>query len=374
MSESGEKTFAPSAKRLKDAARKGDVFRARELATAATMLIGSAWLMWAGPWVLGELSAVARGGFTFMRADIATFDPTRLLGSALVVLLPLTFSLALPVLIGSLVTQLGAGDGRWVGENIAFKGSRIDPLAGLKRMFGPNGLIEMAKGLAKVGLLGAVAWVWARDWLPTLAGLGRGNLSAQLSAAWDAIVSLMFALSAVLVLIGVVDGGVQWMRRNRRLRMSLQEIRDETKESEGSPETRSARRQRQRDIARGSVAAAMREAQFVVTNPVHFAVALCYDPDKAHAPIVLAKGRGDKALAMRELAAEFGKPVLESPQLARALYFTTREQQTIREELYVAVASVVAFVLAITRGDRPVLPEITVPMALRFDPDGRLEG
>lgn len=374
MSESGEKTFAPSAKRLRDAARKGDVFRARELATAATMLIGSAWLMWAGPWVLGELSAVARGGFTFLRADIATFDPTRLLGSALVVLLPLTFSLALPVLIASLVTQLGAGDGRWVGENIAFKGSRIDPLAGLKRMFGPNGLIEMVKGLAKVGLLGAVAWLWARDWLPTLAGLGRGNLSAQLGAAWDAIVSLMFALSAVLVVIGVVDGGVQWLRRNRRLRMSLQEIRDETKESEGSPETRSARRQRQRDIARGSVAAAMREAQFVVTNPVHFAVALCYDPDKAHAPIVLAKGRGDKALAMRELAAEFGKPVLESPQLARALYFTTREQQTIREELYAAVASVVAFVLAITRGDRPVLPEITVPMALRFDPDGRLEG
>jgi flagellar biosynthetic protein FlhB len=155
--------------------------------------------------------------------------------------------------------------------------------------------------------------------------------------------------------------------------MSLQDMRDENKQSEGSPEMRSARRQRQRDLARGGVAKAMREAQFVVVNPLHFAVALTYDPARAPAPLLLAKGRGETALAMREIAAELRLPVLEYPQLTRAIYFTTRRNQMVREELYVALASLVAFVMALKRGARPRRPVITVPAALRFDGDGRVE-
>ena len=117
----------------------------------------------------------------------------------------------------------------------------------------------------------------------------------------------------------------------------------------------------------------MREAQFVITNPTHFAVAMTYDPQKAPAPIVLAKGRGEKALAMRELAAELELPVLEFPALARSVYFTTREQQMIREELYAAVASVLAFVFSLKRGERRARPDIDVPVTLRFDAEGRLD-
>jgi flagellar biosynthetic protein FlhB len=155
--------------------------------------------------------------------------------------------------------------------------------------------------------------------------------------------------------------------------MSLQDMREENKQSEGSPEMRSARRQRQRDLARGGVAKAMKEAQFVVVNPLHFAVALTYDPLRAPAPLLLAKGRGETALAMREIAAELRLPVLEYPQLARAIYFTTRRNQMVREELYVALASLVAFVMALKRGSRPRRPVIDVPAALRFDGDGRVE-
>ena len=121
------------------------------------------------------------------------------------------------------------------------------------------------------------------------------------------------------------------------------------------------------------VAKAMREAQFVLTNPTHFSVAMAYDPDKASAPIVLAKGRGDKALAMRELARELDVPTLEYPALARSVYFTTRENQVIREELYAAIAGVLAFVLSLKRGERPSAPAIEVPVALRFDAEGRLD-
>jgi flagellar biosynthetic protein FlhB len=163
------------------------------------------------------------------------------------------------------------------------------------------------------------------------------------------------------------------IERDKRLKMSLQELREETKESEGSPEMRSARRQRQRDLARGGVAKAMKDAQFVIVNPLHFAVALTYDPALAPAPVVLAKGRGDTALAMREIAGESGLPVLEYPQLARAVYFTTQPNQMVREELYVAIAALVAFVMALKRGARPPRPVIEVPSELCFDGEGKRE-
>jgi len=374
MSETaGEKTYEATDKRKRDAAGKGDVLRSRELTTAAAILFGAAWLVFAGPWLLGEMSAVAREGFVFDRRDIVDFQPGPMLYAGLMMALPPVLTVAAPMILIALITQLGASnDGRWVNKNLNFKGSRINPLAGLKRMFGPTGWIEMGKGLLKVALLGAIAYAWGRSWLDTIVGLGAGNLSQQLGAAWGAITSMLFALSGGLVVIALIDLPIQIMRRNQRLKMSHQEMRDEHKEAEGSPEARAHRRQRQRDIAAGGVANAMREAQFVLTNPTHFAVAMTYDPERAAAPIVLAKGRGDKAQAMKELAREYGVPLLEFPQLARSVYYTTRENQTIREELYSAIASVLAFVFSLKRGERRPAPLIEVPLELRFDADGRV--
>lgn len=374
MSETaGEKTFAPTDKRKRDAAKKGDVLRSREATTAAAILFGAAWLMFAGPWLFEEMSGIVRESLVFDRGDMIDFQPGRMMTAGLFVALPPILTIAVPMIVLAFVTQLGAGagEGRWVNENLAWKGSRISPLSGLKRMFGPTGWIEMGKGILKVVLLGAIAWYWGRAWLDTIMGLGSGNLSQQLTAAWGAVISLLFALAGGLVVIALIDAPIQWLRRNQRLKMSHQEMRDEHKESEGSPEAKAHRRQRQRDIAMGGVAHAMREAQFVLTNPTHFAVAMIYDPDKASAPLVLAKGRGDKAAAMKELAREYGVPMLEYPQLARSVYYTTRENQTIREELYAAIASVLAFVFSLKRGEKRPMPAIDVPVELRFDADGR---
>jgi flagellar biosynthesis protein FlhB len=369
----GEKSFAPSEKRKQDAARKGDVLRSRELGTAAAMLVGAAWLKLAGPWLFDGLGDALRAGFTWDRAAIDDFTPGRMLLFLLVLALPPVLVLGCVVSAAGLASQLGFGDGRWVGASALPKGSRLDPMAGLKRMFGTTGWIEMAKGIAKVILLGTIAWGWASGRVATLAGLGRGNLQAQLALGWDAIATLMFALAGGLVVIAFIDFPIQWLRRTMRLRMSQQEVRDEHKEAEGSPERKAAIRQRQRQIAMGGVSHAMRQAQFVITNPAHFAVAMTYDPGKAAAPIVLAKGRGDKALAMRELAVELAVPVLEYPALARSVYYTTRERQVIREELYAAVAGVLAFVLSLKRGEQVKPPPIDVPVALRFDAEGRLD-
>lgn len=373
MSESaGEKTFAPTQKRRTDAAKKGDVLRSRELSTAAVILFGAAWLTFAGPWLLGDLVGLLRASLIFDRAAVMHFDVGPILISILMtVLLPLA-TLALPIMLLAVASQLGFSDGRWVPSNLNFKGSRLNPLSGLKRMFGLNGLIEMGKGLLKVGLLGAIAFAWGRGWFETIAGLGKGNLSQQLTAGWGALTSLLFALAAGLIVIALIDVPVQWARRMKRLKMSHQEMRDENKEAEGSPEAKAHRRQRQREIAMGGVAGAMREAQFVLTNPTHFSVAMAYDPSRANAPIVLAKGRGEKALAMRDLARELDVPMIELPQLARSVYFTTRENQTIREELYAAIASVLAFVYSLKRGEKPAMPLVEVPVELRFDAEGRL--
>ncbi|MCL4672284.1 MAG: flagellar type III secretion system protein FlhB [Sphingomonadaceae bacterium] len=368
----GEKTFAPSEKRLRDATRKGDVLRSKELATAIATGAGVGMLALAGPWLMAGLEESMRAGVTFDKADLARFTPLTMVVLAMKAVLLPVLAIGTVVLLATVVSQLAFGEGRWVGANIAPKASRLNPAQGLGRMFGVHGLIELGKGLLKIGLLGGLAWWWAIGQLPALLGLGRGDLSTQLGMAWHAGLQLLVVLVAGLVLIAMVDWPIQYVRRQNRLKMTHQEMRDEAKEAEGSPERRAAQRQRQRELARGGVSRAVKEAQFVLVNPQHFAVALAYDPAIAPAPVVLAKGRGEKALAMRELAGEFAVPVLEYPALARSVYFTTRENQVIREELYVAIAALVAFVMALKRGDHPPRPMVEVPVALRFDAEGRL--
>lgn len=371
---SEEKTFAPTEKRKRDAALKGDVLRSRDMATAIAMLVGAAWLKFAGPWLFERLQNGARAGLSWDRGAIEDFNPGAMILNLGLAVLPPLLLLALSVLIAVLAVQLAPGDGRWVGTSALPKASRIDPLAGLRRMFGAAGWIEAGKGLAKVLVLGVIAWLWGRANLDALLGLGRGaSLGHALRLGWQGLTSLLFLLAGGLLLIALVDWPIQWLRRWRRLRMSHQEIRDEHKESDGSPERKAAQRQRARQYATGAVAKAMNQAQFVLTNPSHFAVAMAYDPLQAAAPLVLAKGRGDKALAMKDLARELDLPMLEIPVLARSVYFTTRENQVIREELYAAVAAVLAFVFSLRRGETPQLPAIEVPVALRFDAEGRLD-
>lgn len=372
MSEqSGEKSFAPTEKRRKDAAKKGDVLRSREVGTAVSVLVGAAWLILAGPSLFEALADIARAAFTFDGRDLAEPAPGRMLVRALTAVLPPVLALGGCVMVATTASQLAFGEGRFLPGNVGPKASRLDPSAGLKRMLGAQGWIELGKGLVKVTLLGAIAWHWGSDNISTILALGQGELAGQLAAAWDAVIDLLLLLAVGLCVIAFADWPIQFLRRMGRLKMTAQEMRDEHKEAEGSPENRAAIRQKQRQLARGGVASAVAKAQFVLTNPTHFSVALAYDPALADAPIVLAKGRGDKALAMRDLAREYGIPLLEYPVLARSVYFTTRENQVIRAELYGAVAGVLAFVLSLKRGEHPPRPQVSVPIELRFDADGR---
>ncbi len=375
MSETaGEKTFAPTEKRLTDAAKNGDVLRSKELGTAAALMGGAAALKFTGPWLLDNLGQSLRSGLVWNRAVLDDFAPGQILLHIGWLALPPVLLLGAVVIAVTLIAQLGlAGPGKFNPGNIVPKASRLSPAAGLSRMFGAQGWIEVGKGLLKIGLLGAIAYGWSSSRLGALASLSPITLSGKLVFAWDALTSLLIALCAGLLVIASIDWPIEWLRRRNRLMMSQQEIRDEHKEAEGAPEKKQAIRSRQRQLAMSGVASAMRKAQFVITNPSHFSVAMSYDPDVASAPIVVAKGRGEKALAMRELAAELNVPCLEFPALARSVYYTTRERQMIHEELYAAVAGVLAFVFSLKRGEQRPVPNIDIPVALRFDADGRLE-
>ena len=182
----------------------------------------------------------------------------------------------------------------------------------------------------------------------------------------------MFVIGAVSVVFvaGAVRHTSQIIRRLNKMRMTKQEVRDENKETEGSPEAKQHLRQRQREMSRRSVRKAVAIADVILTNPTHFSVALRYDRLKDNAPVVVAKGRGITALAIRDVAGEEKVPILEYPALARAVYYTSREGQEIRDDLYAAVATVLAFVFGLNRRAGAVQPAIEVPATARFDENG----
>jgi len=370
--DTGEKNFEPTEKKKRDAAQKGDVLRSKELGTAAAMATGVLMLGLLGSMLYDGFERIAHASFRFDHVSLEMLDPGALASQAAGAMLPPVFVLGCAVIVATLVSQVLLGsEGRFNPGAIGFKARKLNPLNGIKRIFGIQGLVELGKSILKLALMASLAGWWISSNIEAVLMLGRGELRAQLGFAWEAAMSLLIMLIAGLAIIAAVDYPLQRYQRNKRLKMSLKEMRDETKQAEGSPEMKSARRQRQRDLARGGVAKAMKDAQFVVVNPMHFAVALTYDPALAPAPLVLAKGRGETALAMRDIAGEEELPILEYPALARALYFTSKVNQMVREELYVAIAALVAFVLSLKRGERPQRPEIEVPEAMRFDADGR---
>ena len=369
--EFGEKTEAPTQKRRDKAVEDGNVLRSRDLATALVVLAGVGWVIFMGPALLAACKDVMAASFQFGRGDVEEFSPWRPLAEA-------GWRLAMPVaslLVVSLVSAVvsGAMLGN-VGFNaglFAPKASRINPASGLKRIFGMNGWIELGKSLLKMVLLGGIGgWMLWKVSRATL-GLASSNLPAALDEVGGTFIAVMVAMSLGLVVIAGIDVPLQIIQRLMKLRMSKQEIKDEHKESEGNAEAKGHMRARARAMLSGGARKAVAEAHVVLTNPTHFAVALRYDRGRDQVPVVVAKGRGATALAIRELATEVAVPILEYPQLARAVYYTSREGQEVRDDLYVAIATVLAFVFGLNEATKNnPLPPIDVPPDARFDENG----
>lgn len=368
-----QKTETPTPKKLSDAAREGNILQSKELATAIVMLAGAGWFALAGPAFFEASLSLIKNGLTLRAQDHQLFDPaTAALRLAQGIMLPLA-GLLLLTLLATFATPALLGSLGFRGKAMAFKGNRINPATGLKRMFGMQGLIELGKSLAKAGVLGALGyWLIAGD-LPKILGLGAQEIAPALYSIGSSVTRALLWLSAGLLAIAVIDVPIQRQRRNADLRMTRQEVKEELRQSDGAPEMKQARRQRAHEMLAGSARKAVEEATVILTNPTHFAIALRYRPGIDAAPVVAARGRGEVALAIRALAKEKQVPTLEYPQLTRAIYFTTRAGHVIAEDLYIAVATILAFVFNIERAmaEGVAPPSVEVPVARQFDEHGR---
>ena len=365
-----ERTEAPTPKRKQKAREDGQILQSRDFATALVVLAGCVWFAFFGPSLLRACKAVMAASFRFDHRDVEDFSPWRPLLEAGSTLLPSILTLFAISIAAAVLSQAGLGARGWNGKLLLPKPSKLNPVPGLARIFGPNGWMELGKSLLKLVLLGTIGWIMLRRVAHETIGLSSANLGAAVESLGGTLTTVLFAMAAGLVAIAAIDVPLQLMRLLAKLRMSKQEIKDEHKESEGNPEVKGQQRARARAMLGKGARKAIAEAHVVLTNPTHFAVALRYERGRDQVPVVVAKGRGATALAIRELAGEAAVPVLEYPQLARAVYYTSKEGQEVRDDLYLAIATVLAFVFNVNAAAGGSPPSIDVPKAARFDENG----
>ena len=374
---SAEKTEEATARKLRNARDDGQVARSVELPAAAVTIgailvmyfIGSAWM--------SRVAAIFAQGFKF---DRKTLDNPELLATTFASQMGESFLLIVPILgVTAVLAVLASGaTGGYLFslKSVLPNFGKLSPLQGFTRMFGTKAAVELGKAILKFSLVATVLWTLVNSQLDQLMALGQMGLEPALAHAGIMIGESALWLSLSLLVIALIDAPYQKFAFMKRMRMTKQEIKDEMKDMEGQPEVKAKIRQRQREMANAKMIQKVKDADVVITNPEHFAVALSYDPTGDGAPILLAKGSDFLAQRIREEAEKHGIEIFSAPPLARALYFTTKLDQSIPEALYLAVAQVIAYVFSLADvrpGIEPMRrPSPKIPASMQFDADGKL--
>ena len=362
------RTEEPTAKRLEEARKRGQVPRSPELTAAAVTLAAGAAMSLLGGSIGGQLSAVMSDGLTISRAELmderVSLEIVRDLAMhgllAGLPILGITFVMAM-------IAPMLLGGWNFSAEALAPKLERISPMAGLGRMFSGRSLMELGKSLAKFAVVATVASIVLWKQAAPLAGLANESIAEGIIHALRITGGALIAMSASLLLIAAIDVPFQLWRHRTDLKMTLEEVHREHRESEGSPEVRGKIRSLQQEIAKRRMMQDVPLASVVVTNPQHYSVALRYLDKKTRAPIVVAKGADEVAAKIREIAREHGVPIFEAPPLARVLFRNVDIGGEIPTALYVAVAQVLSYVIQLKTAkqsglglpERPVIdPEI----------------
>ena len=351
--EAQERTEQATPKRLEDARRKGQIPRSRDLSAAAVTLAGGLALYMMGGQIGGQLYGLMRRGLTLSREQ--ALDPRQMLptfaalaADGLRACAPV-FGL---ILLAAIVAPLALGGWSFSTESLMPQFSRLNPFAGMKRMFSMRSIIELLKALVKFGIVALVAVIVLWNDASTLLPLGREPLAQAIAHAVQLCGRGLLAISGGLLIIAGFDVPYQLWQYARQMRMSREEIRQEYKESEGSPEVKGRIRQLQQQLAGARMMQDVPKADVIVTNPTHFAVALRYDEKKMRAPVVVAKGVDLVAARIREIATEHAVPIFEAPPLARVLYRNVDIGGEVPSSLYVAVAQVLSYVFQLRVAQR----------------------
>jgi flagellar biosynthetic protein FlhB len=373
--ESAEKTEEPTGRRLEKARSEGQLPRSIELPVAAMSLGAVGFFSLMGGWLFNGMSQLFVSQLEF---DRKITDKAELLPGLFAQAIVDAFLLILPIMLMmyfiAIVSTVLSGGMVFSMGMLAPKFSKLNPLSGLQRIFGTKALIELCKAIVKFVVVGGILVLQVSNHMDELLSLANMDLNQAMAIAGKLIVDACFWLAMGLVLIALADVPIQQYQVHKKLMMSRQEVRDEMKDSEGRPEVKQKIKQRQREMANNKMMAKVKDADVVITNPQHFAVALAYDPNGEGAPILLAKGSDEMARRIREEAQAHAVELFPAPELARALYFTTQVDEPIPEGLYHAVAQVIAYVFSLNQsyaaGEGVLKPVPVVPENMRFDTNG----
>ena len=373
--ESAEKTEEPTGRRLEKARSEGQLARSIELPVAAMSLGAVGFFSLMGGWLFNGMSQLFVSQLEF---DRKITDKAELLPGLFAQAVVDAFLLILPIMLMmyfiAIVSTVLSGGMVFSFGMVAPKFSKLNPLSGLQRIFGTKALIELGKAIVKFVVVGGILLLQVSNHMQELLSLANMDLNQAMAVAGKLIVDACFWLAMGLVLIALADVPIQQYQVHKKLMMSRQEVRDEMKDSEGRPEVKQKIKQRQREMANNKMMAKVKDADVVITNPQHFAVALAYDPNGEGAPILLAKGSDEMARRIREEAQAHAVELFPAPELARALYFTTQVDEPIPEGLYHAVAQVIAYVFSLNQsyaaGEGVLKPIPVVPENMRFDSNG----
>ncbi|NLW05743.1 MAG: flagellar biosynthesis protein FlhB [Pseudomonadaceae bacterium] len=340
-----EKTEEPTSKRQEESRRDGEVARSKEFTTAALLIASGFALLTFGGWMSAKALELFAFNFDLTRFDVTSQDAmfTHFSGSvwrALWVALPLLIVL---FLVGAL-SQIVIGGWNITAKALMPKFSKMNPISGIKRIFSKNSLVEFIKSVAKVALVSSVSFVIIWGLRGDFAVLGAMPLESAIAKGSYLIIWAFLAVSASLIVVVLIDIPWQIHQHNEKLKMTLQEVKDEFKNTEGKPEVKARIRRMQMEMSQRRMMSDVPSADVVITNPTHYAVALKYDESGNAAPTVLAKGGDHVAAKIREVADHYEIPVLQLPPLTRAIYYSTEIGEEIPQTLYMAVAQVLAYV------------------------------
>jgi flagellar biosynthetic protein FlhB len=371
-----EKTEEPSQRKIDKHKEDGKVLSSKEM-FVFTGIAGALLLMYASSFAFKPLLFEWGNLFVFTGNDKLDDLPTTKSLDALFFIIKISLYIGVPMLIIVLATQFAVGGINFAPKALSFKSNRINPLSGLKRMFSLKSLVELGKALLKVGLLFASAIGVIYYLLPQILRITDGNLKTGLELTQSSFPLLIGALLTCLLIIAAIDYFYQRYEHIKSLRMTKQEVKDEYKQTEGSPEVRAKIRRLQMESATKSAKQQealenMGEATAIITNPTHFAVALKYEVGQLGAPKIIAMGKGLIAKRIIDIGIEKNITSFRSPLLARALFFTGEIGEEISEKLYNAVAVALAYVYKVDKGEDIDTPDIDVPEDLRFNENGTI--
>ena len=373
-SDSGEKTEEPTAKKLSDARKKGQIARSKDLGTMFVLVGSAAALLLMGNALVEGLSTMMTRLFSLSRKE--TMDVHALfqiasdgVSAIIVPFIWIHVIIVFAALIGNML--LGGISFSW--QAMAPKASRLSPFAGFKRMFGVQAWVELLKSLLKFFVVFISAYLLLSSLFGQIVNLSTENIPANFSHAVSLLMWMFLALALSLGIIVVIDAPYQVWNHNRQLKMTKQEIKDEMKSSDGSPETKGRIRRAQYEMSQRRMMQDVPQSDVVITNPTHYSVALKYDAEVGGAPVLVAKGIDEMALHIRTIAKEHDIEIIASPALARSLYYTAEPNEEIPEQLFAAVAQILAFIFQLNahkegkaRRPKPVSKNLPIPDEFRY--------